>query len=85
MAANQSAENPEPSRINATGTDNKKAVTVTRPNMFGAVRLVPVDLPDCNADFDKTARNAKNKLLAIAAPKANQEKLLLPSILVFHR
>jgi hypothetical protein len=85
MAANQSAENPEPSRINATGTDNKKAVTVTRPNMFGAVRLVPVDLPDCNADFDKTARNAKNKLLAIAAPKANQEKLLFPSLSGFYR
>lgn len=85
MAANQSAENPEPSRINATGIDSKKAVTVTRPNMFGAVKLVPVALPDCNADFDRTARNAKNKLLAIAAPKANQEKLLLPSLLVFYR
>jgi len=74
MAASLSAEKPEPSRINATGIDSKKAVIVTRPYMLGGVRLILVDLPDCKADFDKKALKAKNKLIAMADSNASQLK-----------
>lgn len=74
MAASQSSENPDPSRLNATGIDSKKAVIVTRPYMLGGVRLIPVDLADCKADFDETTLKAKNKLITMADPNASQLK-----------
>ena len=82
-----SARGPSPTMAN--GTEMKNAVIVTNPNTLGGVRLEgdstlmsPLEEDDDDdgaedddmANLDKTARNAKLKLLSMAMAKANHEK-----------